>query len=45
MELFRKPFSCDGCGNDKEYKWKTRHGKETKILTVFQLVRLQQVQS
>ncbi len=30
---FRKPFCCDECGNDKEFIWKTRHGKETKILT------------
>lgn len=36
MGLFRKPFSCEGCGNDKESMWKTHHGKETKILTVFQ---------
>ena len=36
--------SCEGCGNDKEFIWKTRHGKETKILTVFQWVRLQQLQ-
>ena len=34
MGLSRKPFSCEGCGNDKEFIWKTRHGKETKILTV-----------
>ncbi|HEY4481232.1 MAG TPA: hypothetical protein VI489_00095 [Candidatus Brocadiaceae bacterium] len=44
MGLFRKPFSCEGCGNDNEFMWKTRHGKETKILTVFQWVRLQQLQ-
>ena len=44
MGQSRKPFCCEGCGNDKEFIWKTRHGKETKILTVFQWVRLQQLQ-
>ena len=44
MGLSRKPFCCDECGNDKEFIWKTRHGKETKILTVFQWVSLEQVQ-
>ena len=44
MGQSRKPFCCDTCGNDKEFIWKTRHGKETKILTVFQWVRLQQLQ-
>ncbi|QQR66011.1 hypothetical protein B188_28080 [Candidatus Brocadiaceae bacterium B188] len=40
----RKPFCCDECGNDKEYIWKTRHGEETKILTVFPWVNLEQLQ-
>ena len=44
MSHSRKPFCCDRCGNDKEFIWKTRHGKETKILTVFQWVRLEQLQ-
>lgn len=44
MAQSRKPFRCDECGNDKEFIWKTRHGKETRILTVFQWVRLQQLQ-
>lgn len=44
MGLSRKPFSCDKCGNDKEFIWKTRHGKGTMILTVFQWVILQQLQ-
>jgi hypothetical protein len=44
MGLSRKPFSCEGCGNDKEFIWKTRHGKETKILTVFQWVSMEQLQ-
>lgn len=44
MGQTRKPFSCDKCGNDKEFIWKTRHGKATKILTVYQWVILQQLQ-
>jgi hypothetical protein len=44
MSLKRKPFCCDKCGNNEELIWKTRHGKETKILTVFQSVKLLQLQ-
>lgn len=44
MGQTRKPFCCERCGNDKGFIWKTRHGRETKILTVFQWVRLQQLQ-
>lgn len=43
MGLRKKPFCCD-CGNDREFIWKTRHGKETKILTVFAWVTLRQLQ-
>lgn len=44
MNLKKKPFSCDKCGNDKEFIWKTKHGRETKILTIFQWVVLHQMQ-
>lgn len=44
MSLKRKPFSCEQCGNDEKFIWKTRHGKDTKILTVFQWVTLSQLQ-
>jgi len=44
MGLEKKPFCCDRCGNDREMIWKTRHGKETKILTVFRWVTLHQLQ-
>jgi DNA-directed RNA polymerase subunit RPC12/RpoP len=44
MALKKKPFSCDHCGNEEEFIWKTRHGKETKILTIYQWVTLRQLQ-
>jgi len=44
MSQNKKPFCCDKCGNDEEFIWKTRHGKPTKILTVFQWVVLRQLQ-
>ena len=44
MSQKKKPFCCDECGNDEEFIWKTRHGKATKILTVFQWVVLRQLQ-
>ncbi len=44
MSHEKKPFSCDQCGNDERFIWKTRHGKETSILTVFQWVALPQLQ-
>ncbi|MBI3753748.1 MAG: hypothetical protein HY266_06880 [Deltaproteobacteria bacterium] len=44
MGLKKKPFCCDECGNDGEFIWKTRHGKKTKILTVFTWVILHQLQ-
>lgn len=44
MSQKKKPFCCDECGNDEEFIWKTKHGKPTKILTVFQWVILRQLQ-
>lgn len=44
MGLSLKPFICGKCGNNKEFIWKTRHGKGTKILTIFQWVILRQLQ-
>ena len=44
MVQSRKPFGCNTCGNDKEFIWKTRHGKKTKILTVFRWVSMEQLQ-
>ena len=44
MARKKKPFSCDRCGNDEQFIWKTRHGKPTKILTTFTWVTLRQLQ-
>lgn len=44
MSLENKPFSCAICGNNHHFIWKTRHGKTTKILTIFQWVVLRQLQ-
>ncbi|MEK7713602.1 MAG: hypothetical protein AAB302_02555 [Deltaproteobacteria bacterium] len=44
MSQKKKPFCCNECGNDEEFIWKTKHGKPTKILTVFQWVILRQLQ-
>ena len=43
MALKKKPFACS-CGNDREFTWKTRHGKKTKIHAFYRLVELQQLQ-
>lgn len=44
MTLKRKPFACKCCGNDTEFAWKTKHGKATKILTIYRWIELQQLQ-
>jgi hypothetical protein len=44
MAQEKKPFVCDKCNNDKNFIWKTRHGKQTKIITVLQAVLLRQLQ-
>jgi len=44
MHLKRKSFACKGCGNNTEFVWKTRHGKQTKVLTCFRWLRLKQLQ-
>jgi transposase-like protein len=43
MAFKKKPFACE-CGNDREFTWKTRHGKKTKIHAFYQWVWLQQLQ-
>jgi hypothetical protein len=44
MALKRKPFACGCCGNDEDFTWKTRHGKETRIHGFYRWVSLQQLQ-
>ena len=43
MAQKKKPFACSYCGNNGEFTWKTKHGKKTKILTVYRWVQLQVV--
>jgi hypothetical protein len=33
MRRRSKPFVCKLCGNNHDFIWKTRHGKETKVQT------------
>lgn len=44
MSLEIKPFRCDRCTNNKHFIWKTQHGKKTKIITILQVVFLNQFQ-
>lgn len=44
MNLEEKPICCDNCGNNREFIWKTKHGKKTKLLTVFCFIFLYQLQ-
>jgi hypothetical protein len=44
MRRSLKPFVCKLCGNDRDFIWKTKHGKETKVLTVYQWLILRQMQ-
>jgi hypothetical protein len=34
MALKKKPFTCK-CGNDADFIWKTRHGKELKVFVQY----------
>ncbi len=44
MKALIKPFACDRCGNDQRFIWKTKRGRPTHILTVFQWVVLRHLQ-
>ena len=44
LSLPQKSFSCTCCGNDRDFVWKTRHGKTTTILTWFRWIKLCQLQ-
>lgn len=39
-----KPFICEKCGNKRNFIWKTHHGRNTSILTIFKKVVLKQLQ-
>ena len=39
-----KPFACECCGNNEAFTWKTKHGKDTKLLTFYGWLVLQQLQ-
>lgn len=44
MSMVLKPFSCDKCGNNRNFIWKTRNAKPTTIITIFGEVILGQLQ-
>lgn len=44
MQQNEKPFSCEKCGNNKKFIWKTRHGKKTGITCIIQKLLLAQLQ-
>lgn len=44
MKQAQKPFSCEKCGNDMDFIWKTRNAKEMKITTIFAELLLPQMQ-
>ena len=44
MQQKEKPFECCKCGNKGEFIWKTRHGEERKVLTIFEEIILKQIQ-
>jgi len=44
MSRKTKPFSCNKCGNTLYFKWKTHHGKQTSLMTVFGILFLPQLQ-
>lgn len=44
MSLVEKPFSCDHCGNNRHFIWKTMNAKPTTIMTIFGKIVLGQMQ-
>ena len=40
----KEPFVCEHCGNSHHFSWKTKHGKETRIVTELMEVLLRQLQ-
>jgi hypothetical protein len=44
LSVPQKSFAFTCCGNDRDFVWKTRHGKTTTILTWFRWIKLCQLQ-
>ncbi len=44
MENKKEAFCCERCGNKREFVWKTRHGRETGIMTILGNLKLKQLQ-
>jgi hypothetical protein len=38
------PFRCSACGNDRDFSWKTHHGKPTSLRTMFARLTIRQLQ-
>jgi hypothetical protein len=39
-----KTIQCERCGSSGSLRWKTKHGEQTKIVTIFQSVLIRQLQ-
>ena len=44
MKQKKKPFNCEGCGNDMNFIWKTKNAKNMKLTTILAEVILPQMQ-
>lgn len=44
MRLPKKPFRCPQCNNDQHFKWKTKNGGNTMLLTVIHKLCLPRMQ-
>ena len=44
MNQETQPFSCSQCGNNRGFTWKTKHAKDTKIVTIFGAIMVGQMQ-
>jgi len=44
MSQVVKPFSCENCGNNTNFIWKTKRAKDTKITTIYGDIKIPQMQ-
>lgn len=44
MKSEKKSFSCNKCANNKDFTWKTHKAKETKIITIWGTITINQMQ-